>query len=425
MAQVHLHPDTLVCRIGAESTFGTTASTMKRVVLDGAQIPLAGLKTEMLPVADLSPHMEDARLPVRGLTRGGQIKLKVNIKRLVTRVISSVTPAAYSAAGALSHQILLTHWLGGESVAAGSTLASSASASASSITVASGHGSRFPVGSMIGIVEDTAGLRPYLVTSVSTDTLGIYPNLRGAAASGNVVANGYTYHRAENHTGPSLTVEQAQYESGTPANQRRARGVYGSCKLTLGIGAQPSLEFTGEASAEDGPGDLSIPVTAAADDMGAHFGAWAPEVLFQTGASFTSSYVCDSFELDVPNAWQWVQQGDGVGARNGAVRVNGKSGPATWTLKLRMDPAEYTSFTSDTSRYLMLWTTVGTGTSARIFGVMIARAAVSEEPVQVIENGLVFVTLKGLALQDTATAGSPVASTSTDLSRSPVRLFLI
>jgi hypothetical protein len=37
----------------------------------------------------------------------------------------------------------------------------------------------------------------------------------------------------------------------------------------------------------------------------------------------------------------------------------------------------------------------------------------------------VFVTLKGVALQDTMTAGSPVASDSTDLSRSPVRLFLI
>lgn len=425
MAQVHLHPDTLICRIGAESTFGTTASTMKRVVLDGPQIPLAGLKTEMLPVMDLSPHMEDARSPVRGLARSGQVSMKLAVKRIATRLTSSATPVAYSNASAISHQILLAHWMGGEHVDAGSTLASGASAGASSVAVGTGHGTRFAVGSMIGIVEDVAGLRPYLVTGISTDTLSIYPNLRGDAAGGNVVANSYTYHRAENHTGPSLTVEQAQYESGTPANQRRARGVYGSCKLTLAVGQQPMLDFTGESSAEDGPGDLSIPVTAAADDMGAYLGAWTPEVLFQTGASFTSSYVCDSLELDVPNAWQWVTQGDGTGARNGAVRVGGKAGPATFTLKLRMDPAEWTAFTADTSRYLMVWVTAGTGTSARIFGLLIARAALTEEPVQVIENGLVFCTLKGAALQDTATAGSPVSGSSTDLSRSPVRLFLI
>lgn len=419
MAQANLHPDTLVCRIGAESTFGTTASTMKRLILSGAQVPLAGLKTEMLPVMDLSPHMEDPRSPVRGLARGGQVTLKLALKRNPTRLTSSATPVAYSNSSALSHQILLTHWFGAEHVAAGSILDGGFSLGDTSIVV-DGGGSRFPAGSMIGIVEDTAGLRPYLVTARSGDTLTIFPSLRGAAANAAVVANSYTYARAESHTGPSLTVEQAQYEA-SAANQRRARGVYGACKLTLAIGQQPMIDFTGESSAEDGPGDLSIPVTAAADDMGAYVGAWTPEVLFQSSASFTASYVCDSFELDVPNAWQWITQGDGVGARNGAVRVNGKSGPCTWSMKLRMDPAEYTAFSADTVRYLMAWVTVSTG----IVGVEITRAALTEEPQQVIENGLVFVTLKGVALQDTITAGSPVASDSTDLSRSPVRLFLI
>lgn len=424
MAQANLHPDTLVARIGAESTFGTTASTMKRIVLDGPQIPLAGLKTEMLPVMDLSPHMEDARSPVRGLARGGQVTMKLAIKRIGTRLTSSATPVAYDNASALSHQIILRHWLGGEHVAAGSILDGSVSAGASTVVV-DGGGGNFLAGSVCGIVEDAAGLRPYLVTARSGDSLSIFPNLRGDAANAAVVANSYTYHRAENHTGPSLTVEQAQYESGTPASQRRARGVYGGCKLTLAIGQQPMLDFTGESSAEDGPGDLSIPLTAAADDMGPYIGAWTPEVLFQSSATFSTSYVCDSFELDAPNAWQWVAQGDGVGARNGAVRVNGKSGPATWTLKLRMDPAEWAAFTADTVRTLMVWVTAGSGASARCFGVVIARAALTEEPAQVIENGLVFVTLKGVAMQDTVTAGSPVASDSTDLSRSPVRLFLL
>jgi hypothetical protein len=423
VAQANLHPDTLVCRIGAESTFGTTASTMKRVVLDGPQIPLAGLKTEMLPVMDLSPHMEDARSPVRGLARGGQVTLKLAVKRIPSRLTASATPAAYNAPAALSHQILLTHWFGAEHVAAGSILDGAATAGDTSVIV-DGGGSRFPAGVVCGIVEDTAGLRPYLVTARSGDTLTIFPALRGDAGNTNVVANSYTYSRAENHTGPSLTVEQAQYEA-SAANQRRARGVYGACKLTLAVGQQPMLDFTGESSAEDGPGDLSIPVTAAADDMGSYVGAWTPEVLFQSSASFSASYVCDSFELDVPNAWQWITQGDGVGARNGAVRVNGKSGPCTWTMKLRMDPAEWTAFSGDSTRTLMVWVTVGSGLTARICGVVIARAALTEEPAQVVENGLVFVTLKGVALQDTMTAGSPVASDSTDLSRSPVRLFLI
>lgn len=56
MAQQNLHTDTLVCRVGVETTFGTTATNMIRVIPDGSQIPLAELTTEMLPVKDLSPH---------------------------------------------------------------------------------------------------------------------------------------------------------------------------------------------------------------------------------------------------------------------------------------------------------------------------------------------------------------------------------
>ena len=420
MAQQNLHADTLVCRVGVETTFGTTATNMIRVIPDGSQIPLAELTTEMLPVKDLSPHAEDARAPQRGLQRGS-VKLRFLAKRLATRITAAVTPVAYTNSAALSHQILMAHWFGGENTATGSTLNGALSAAVTSITVTSG--TPFSVGQMIGIVT-SAGLQAYLVTSKSGAALGIWPALRASAADLAVVTGSYTYFRPEAHDGPPLTFEAAQYESGTPASQRRLRGVYGGAKVTFAVGQETVIEFAGEGSAHDGPGNLSIPLTAAADDMGAALGAWVPEVVFQTGSTY-AVYTCHSFAVDVPNAWHWITEGSGTGARNGATRVKAKDGPATFELKLRMDAAEYTSFEADTSRYLMLATTVGTGTSARITGVLIARAAVTMEPAQYDENGLVYVTLKGIALQDTATAGSPAASTSTDLSRSPIRYFML
>lgn len=417
MAQLNLITHTRKVRVGYESTFGTAATNMKTLVVDGPAPILAGLSAEMLAVADMSPFMEDPTTPVQGLRRGGKLSLKALVRRLSSRLNAAASPVAWTNSAALSHQILLGHWLGGEAVGAGSTCPAGASTAATTIDVASGHGARFLAGKVIGITH-ASGVLPYLVTARSTDTLTLWPALRADVATDAVVLNSYQWHRAESHSS-SLTVQEAYYEA-SPAAQQQAVGCFGAGKLSLAVGQIPAVEMSLEHSDFTGPtSGIISDMTAEANDMGAPI-VWTPEVILQTGDTAVT-YVCDSFSVDIPNTWTRVAQGDGVGATNAVVRTQGKTNPVTWELVVRMDPAEYTAFTASTERYLMLSAT-GSGYG---FGVLLPRAVITARPQGTDKDGLLYVSLKGIARANTVVAGSPLRDTAnTDLAASPVSIFL-
>lgn len=420
MTQKHILATNLLARIGRESTFGTTSTHMIRIVLNGVQNPLGESKREMLANNDSSVYQHDFKSPTQGLQMGSPLKCSVSLKRLAARLDASASSGAYPAvdgASALSHQILFDHWLGGSRVDRGSTVAASPSPTAGGFTVGSGHGTRFAKGGII-IVN---GL-PRVVTGISGDALTIRPDLPSAPSAGDAVLNTFSFYRAESHE-QTLTFETAFAETNTPETQRRGRGCYGQCAWTAEVGKVPTIAFEGVSTAHDGPGDLSITVADAADDMGAPI-RWDGIAYLFDGTSAPSAAVVESSKITVPNKWATPRCGSGTETVNGAVMVGGREGHIKIELLVRHDAGEHTHYAAGDVRDLLLYTQVGSGSAQRFDGWYFPRVEVVEEPVNETKDNLVYTKLSLVAHPNTTIAGSPLGSTSTDLERSPCVLFL-
>ena len=420
MTQKNIVATNSIARIGRESTFGTTATNMRRVALNSAQNPLGESKREMLPVNDASPYQHDFKSPVQGVQMGSPVKFTVDVKRIRNRLVAGASAADYpavDAADALSHQILLDHWLGGSHVERGSTVAASPAPAEGAFTVATGHGARFVEGQIV-IINGY----PRVVTDVTGDALTIRPDLPAAPAADAVVLNTFSFYRAESHT-QTLTLEHAFAESSTAETQRRGRGIYGGCAWTAEMGKVPTLAFDGVSTAHDGPGDLSITVSDAADDMGAQI-RWDGVAYLFDGTSNPSHVCVETSTVTVPNKWATPRCGSGVETVNGAVMVGGREGPPKVTLLVRHDADQHTAFTAGTVRDLLLYTQAGSGTAQRTVGWYFPRVEVAEEPTSEAKDGLVYTKVTLTAKPNSTVAGSPLGASSTDLMRSPCVLFL-
>lgn len=420
MTQKNVLAATSIARIGRESTFGTTSSNMKRIALNGPQNPLGESKREMLPVNDASPYQHDFKSPVQGLQMGSPAKFTVDVKRIRNRLVAGAASADYPAvdsADALSHQILLEHWLGGCHVERGSTVAASPAPAAGAFTVATGHGGRFVEGQIIII----NGL-PRVVTDVTSDAVTIRPDLPAAPSAGDVVLNTFTFYRAESHT-QTLTLEHAFAEASTAETQRRGRGMYGQCGWTAEMGKIPTLAFDGVSTAHDGPGDLSLSVVDAVDDMGAQI-RWDGIAYLFDGTTNPSHVCVESSKVTCGNKWATPRCGSGVETVNGAVMVGGREGPPRVELMVRHDADQHTAYTAGTVRDLLLFTQAGSGSAQRLVGWYFPRAEIVEEPTSEAKDGLMYTKLVLVAKPNTTVAGSPLGASSTDLMRSPCILFL-
>jgi len=413
MAQINLLADQHICRVGRESTFQTTAGTMIRLALSGRQRPLGASTREMLKSADLGLYRHDPNQKILGRQMGSPVPIVFEVKGIPTRLTSSATPAGPSSASALSHTVMYDHWLGGTHVDAGSTVAASPSPTAGGCTVAAGHGSRFVVGGIIGF----NGV-PRVVTAVSTDAITWYPDLSAAPSAGDVITNSFSHYRAEAQT-QSLTVETAYYETGTPEDQRRARGVVGQCAWAAEMGQLGKVTFNGTAASTDGPGDLSISVTEVSDDMGASIRWDGVADMFVSGTTSAPTHACiRSIKPAVPNKWATVMCGSAENTVNSAVATGGREDPITVELELRFDAAMYTGFEAGTKYTLFAYTTQGSGSSQRTVGWYFPTLSFAEKPVENEQDGLIYITAKMEALQSSVTSGS-------DAARSPATLFLM
>ncbi len=413
----------IVARVGRESTAGTTATNMLRIVLEGEQLPLGELAREMLPAERSSPYQHDNAAMVQGLQRRSPVKLSLAAKYAPAQLgaAASAVPAITSAS-ALSQELILEHWLGGRVASQGSTVVSSADER--TVTVTSGHGSRFTVGQVAIFYVDGVPY-PRQITAISGDALTLYPDLPDSPAAGQAILGSRTFHRAESHT-QTLTVEAASTELGTPAAQQRGRMVRGQCAWSAEIGQRAMLAFDGVAQAFD-EGNLSISYADAADDMGADVVWQGASYLWASSDATAPEESCiEKLTVAVPNAWREQLCLSGVEGAEGVVMTGGRT-PATVEVTMRWSGAGagmMALFDAGATLSLLAYASRGIGTSQAWAGWMMPRMAFDGRPTRTVVEGEVMVVCKLRCLANTLAAGSPLSSSSTDAERSPVLYFL-
>ena len=150
--------------------------------------------------------------------------------------------------------------------------------------------------------------------------------------------------------------------------------------------------------------------------------------LFASATTTNPSNVCmASVTVAVPNGWTEIPCGSGVEGASGVVMTSGRESPATVEVVVRHDTAYTTEFLEtdgpDTFA-LFLWSQVGTGANQRFVGWFFPALALDAEPMREDKDRMVYTHLKFRALANRQTAGDPLGASSTELSRSPVQLFL-
>jgi hypothetical protein len=135
MSQVNIRHSESASYAGIESTFGTTPSMTRIFPITSSFDP--DTQQEELEVEEESIYLADYKPPIKGL-KSGNPKFGCYVAPDSTILSAAASPSTPWLG------LLLKALLGAELSAAGSTVASSGSATA--VTVASDHGSRFAVG---------------------------------------------------------------------------------------------------------------------------------------------------------------------------------------------------------------------------------------------------------------------------------------
>ncbi|HEX4931773.1 MAG TPA: hypothetical protein VFV33_01260, partial [Gemmatimonadaceae bacterium] len=194
-----LHIETSRTRIGVQSAIGTAASTMKELVVYGDQTAIVGkARQNTAPNLNQTRRRREYHASIKLQKSGSPVQLQTYVRALSTALASGTSPVVFSNSSAISHQILYRAIFGAElTPSQGSTVASSSGTPVDTVEVASGHGSRFTVGSIIKITRSGAAPWVRRVTAISTDTLTVYPPLDDSPATSAPIHNLYNYYTGE------------------------------------------------------------------------------------------------------------------------------------------------------------------------------------------------------------------------------------
>jgi hypothetical protein len=246
------------CYLSEESGMGTLGTERRAwPVADTAE---AVPTQESVDNKSLSSRAHDAETPLQG-DKGGTVKLSYYLQPPATVNATGATPDT-SSTNPL--RIPLKVLFGGESVAAGSTVATGTSASA--IVVASGHGVRMTAGQLIAVATDSSyGFELAQVRSRATDDLTLYPYLSATPATSQAVTNLNTYYPTSAN---SLSMSVALSSLNTD-RQVCMRGCTGSAALKFERSSLAVIDLTLNAATFDGPSALGYSVARVEDTMAA------------------------------------------------------------------------------------------------------------------------------------------------------------
>lgn len=419
MSTVALHVETSRTRIGVQASLGAASSNMKDLEILAGD-PAAGLTQQTVDNPAQVRRRRQYKDKVSLTKKGSPVDLEVAIKRLATVLASGTSPVAFDHADALSHQIVMRAALGAElTPAAGSTVAGSSGTPVNVVSVASGHGSRFAVGSIIIIV----GEGPRRITAISTDDLTVSPPLSGSPSVGTVVRNCYCYYTGESDS-TVYTVQHVPVESGTPVAEHQMIGAHFSPEFMLEVDNLARLKLSGACLDWTGPSDLSIGDAPAADDMGSPL-AWNPTFWLESSFATLPSAADEvgTVKIGLPRKWQMVQ-GSTINGVGSVHEVAGRGEPIDIDVEGLYDPDWWTRRAASTNLSFVGYTSDGTGSSSRYFGFWCPTVKVIEQPTRGAIDALLSSKAKLRAMQATDIDAETAALSTAGIRTANIIFFL-
>jgi hypothetical protein len=411
MAEKVLLSRTARTQVCLESAYGTAGSW---VDLYPSGRPEITREREPVPLSDERPTAFAHQRPVRGL-RSWSGKLGVHVRASAAQLNAAATPSTPP------NLMLLKGLLGGEHAAAGSTVAS---ATTTTITVASGHGTRFPKGS-IGAVVISGAPVPFVVVDRDSDELTVYPTLPSAPAESAVVLNSYCYYPTQSNT-QSVGLRHAQINHASPSDydqQFEHLGGTGDFSLTIEDGQTAKLEYELRGKPWSGPSSAPsmLPAPAATETQGAPFVTRNALVLWQPLATATRTH-CPVRKLSLKFASGMLHLGEhgGVESCSGVARAGDGYMFVEGEITKLYDPAFDAFYESETDLGLWHVTPLGSGADTRLLVVHVPTMFLGQKPQTPDDGGLVVHTHTWQAMED-----GRVVSPDTDLARAPIRVALI
>ena len=418
-----LHNETSRTRLGAQSSLGAAASTMKDLEVIGPANPLGESTQKSAPNNAQRRRRRDYAAKIRLQKSDSPVKFGVYMKAIPTALGASATPHTFDHASALSHQLLYRAIFGGElAPTAGSTIASFTGTPVDTITVATGHGVRFVPGQVIVIPRD--GEQPWVrrVTGVSGDAVTFSPPL-GSGEEPDVdgpVRSTYCYFMAERDS-QTFTVEHLAREDGTPETQMRALAVYGSGSFKLTINEAAEVTFDGMSCSHTTPDDLSISDDPVADDMGLPM-VWQPVIWHASLATAPAVADISTMTFNLARKWQKVPGAvlEGVGSVH---EIAGRGEPLEIDCEGLFSNEEWADFVAQTEKAFVAYTVVGVGADARVCGFWCPRAIVIESPTIGAMDALMSRKFKLRPLMATDIAGATPALSVAEIRTSNLVFF--
>jgi hypothetical protein len=415
MAQVNIITRERRTLVALESTFGVTPSGSfpnipTEMVFLHEEMLVDGINVEMLDVMDQRVRRQDAIAPIQGLQIATKYAAKTYLKAIPTAAI--LTSAG--TVTALSHRILFRHLLGSEHAAVGTTVASGSSSTVFDVASAS----NLKKGTWILVDGE-----PTMITDISTATITVSPALSATPSNGDVVRNGYNYAPAESHSS-SLTIQTAFV--GTTAAQFVHNGVHCGFKLNFPFGQLATLDIDGTA-VKFTQGNQSVAVTSVTDDMSSPVTLKNAAVLLSTSTlDRTSTLVCESVEVDLPNAWQMVREPAGITTVNSVVNTAGRPRAATLKIRARFDSADVSAFDATTAYNFAMWIPFGSGSTQRFFAMDFNNATLTAVPKPVKHgNDLFYFDLEFSARMDSKVTLAAETGIDLDFIEAPYRIALL
>lgn len=354
MAQVNVRKKDAATYVGAESTYGTAATTARlSPVGDSFE---SDLTQEPIAVDAESAEFFDHQTPIHGLKRA-TAKFQLYVRPAESAVLSTGT-VTYSAQIAM-----LKAWFGGASPADGASVGTTTTGSPGTATVVNatsgtpftaGQWALFPVGSTT---------EPGRIVSIATNALTLNPGLSTTPDAAGALSNLVNLYPTPGvDSAASVTLEHTY--AGDATSQVRLLGCIGDVEWTITQNDTTKCSISARAANWE-RGSLSLSTAVGADTGGTPIALTdGAKLLLQGVATATATHVpFEEISIKTMLGLGHVTDLGGVVQGTAGIVRTGERMFTEWTITLRADEAQMAAWLAQTLLQVALMIPKGSGAS--------------------------------------------------------------